>query len=162
MLSGSKDIACEILRRVDDKRLLKICSISKRMWNEICDDNLLRKRLSKYPEIEKYKEIDESWRMFFVKSVYYISKMREEFQYNYTSGDFKKQYTLIKDYRDDDLIIKAIETGELSLVEYSVKHGAFIRGHFNGALIMAGKHGYADVVRYLMEQLRIKWECENN
>ena len=146
MLSGSKDLAREILKYVDDKRLLKICSISKKMWNEICDENFLRIRLSKYPEI---------------KSIYYISKMREEFEFTYTSGDFKKQYTLIKDYRDGDLIVKAIESGELSLVEYSVKHGAFIRGLFNGALIMAGKHGYADVVRYLMEQLRIKWECEN-
>ena len=155
---GSKDIAREILKYVDDKRLLKICSISKKMWNEICNDDFLRKRLVKYPDIEKYKQIDETWRRFFVKSTYYISKMREEFEFTYTSGDFKKQYTLIKDHKDDDLIIKAIETGELSLVEYSVNHGAFIHGHFNTAFIMASTRGHADVVRYLMEQLRIKLE----
>lgn len=159
MLCGSKDISREILEYVDDKRLLKICSISKKMWNDICNDNFLMRRLSKYPEIEKYKETDETWKRFFVKSVYYISKMQEKFDFTYTSGDFKKQYALlIKHHRDDDLIIKAVESGELSLVEYSVKHGAFIRGYFNTAFQTAHIHGHADVVRYLIEQLRIKLE----
>ena len=160
MLS-SKDMAREILRRVDDKRLLKICSASKKMWNEICNDDFLKKRLSKYPKIEKYKEMDESWKRFFLRSTYYISKMREEFEFTYMCGDFAKQYSLIKNHKEDDLIIKAIETGELSLIEYSIKNGAFIRGHFNAALQTAGKLGRIEVVNYLIEKLRIKLDMEN-
>ena len=38
-LSGLKDIDREILKYVDDKELLKICSVDKKTWNEVCDDN---------------------------------------------------------------------------------------------------------------------------
>ena len=60
-LSGLKDIDREILKYVDDGELLKICSVDKKMWNEVCDDNFLKRRLSQYPGIEKYKG-QKSWK----------------------------------------------------------------------------------------------------
>ena len=56
MLSGLKDVDREILKHVDDKELLKICSIDKKKWNEVCDEHFLKRRLMKYPGIEKYKK----------------------------------------------------------------------------------------------------------
>jgi hypothetical protein len=92
MLTGLKDVDREVLKYVDDKQLLKICSIDKKTWNEVCDDWFLRRRLSKYPDIEKYKKEKESWKRFFLRAIYYIAKMKEKYQYDYISGDFKEQY----------------------------------------------------------------------
>ena len=61
MLSGLKDVDREILKYVDDRELLRVCSIDRKTWNDVCDDAFLKRRLSKYPGIEKYKE-KESWR----------------------------------------------------------------------------------------------------
>jgi hypothetical protein len=91
-LTGLKDVDREVLKYVDDKQLLKICSIDKKTWNEVCDDWFLRRRLSKYPDIEKYKKEKESWKRFFLRAIYYIAKMKEKYQYDYISGDFKEQY----------------------------------------------------------------------
>lgn len=89
-LSGLKDIDREILKHVSDDELLGACSIDRRMWNEVCDDSFLRRRLSKYPDIEKFKRKNETWKEFFLRTVYYISKMQESFKFKYSSGDFKK------------------------------------------------------------------------
>ena len=61
-LSGLKDVDREVLKHVDDKELLRVCTIDRNTWNEVCDDNFLRRRLSKYPDIEKYKLENESWK----------------------------------------------------------------------------------------------------
>ena len=56
-ISGIKDIDREVLKYVDDKELLEICTINRKTWNEVCDDNFLRRRItSKYFGIEKYKK----------------------------------------------------------------------------------------------------------
>ena len=55
-LTGLKDTDREILKYVGDRELLKVCAIDRRFWNDVCDSNFLRIRLTnKYPEIEKYK-----------------------------------------------------------------------------------------------------------
>lgn len=90
-LTGLKDVDREVLKHVDDESLLKICGINRKTWNDVCDENFLKRRLTgKYPNIEKYKKENENWKRFFLKAIYYISKMKEEFHFTYTSGDFKK------------------------------------------------------------------------
>ena len=81
-LSGIRDVDREILGKLDDKELLKACSIDKNTWNIICDDGFLRRRLlAKYPEIEKYKKVNESWKQFFLRAVHTIALMKEKFDY---------------------------------------------------------------------------------
>ena len=97
-ISGIKDIDREVLKYLDDKELLEICTINRKTWNEVCDDNFLRRRItSKYPGIEKFKNENESWKQFFLRFIYYTSKMREK-RIEYISGDFKKQYDLLNQF----------------------------------------------------------------
>ena len=97
-ISGIKDIDREVLKHVDDKELLEICTINRKTWNEVCDDNFLRRRMiSKYSGIEKFKNENESWKQFFLRFIYYTSKMREK-SIKYISGDFKKQYDLLSQF----------------------------------------------------------------
>ena len=153
-LSGLKDIDREVLKHMDDKDLLKICSVNRKTWNEVCDDNFLRRRLMKYPEIEKYKKENESWKEFFLRVLYYVSKMQEEFEFKYTEGDFKNQYILLKKsakkrYTKDELLNKASE-GELSIVKYSLERGADIHNNQDSALRIAAANGKLNIVIFLV------------
>ena len=177
-LTSLKDIDREVLKHIDDDQLLMICSIDRKTWNEVCDDNFLRRRLTiKYPAVDKYKKKDESWKRFFLRVLYYIGKLKEEFEFHYTSGNFKQQYEILKEYRGLDVIYYASQKGELSLIKYMEEKGydtsPFVRtaayyGHLdivkylvekgttdilkNDALITASEKGNLDVVKYLLKQ----------
>lgn len=158
-LSGNKDVDREILSKIDDKELLKICSIDKYTWNTVCDDEFLRRRLlAKYPEIEKYKLKKETWKRFFLRAIRYIALMKEKFQFEYKSGNFKKQYKLLNRtknkkalYRNTEILYIAVKEGDLDLVKYAVNNGASVRAHRNGPLREAATRGDLDMVKFLVE-----------
>jgi ankyrin repeat protein len=159
-LSGIKDVDREILSKLDDRELLKTCSIDKYTWGTVCDDAFLRRRLlSKYSEIEQYKSEEESWKKFFLRAIYYISKMKEEYEYNYSFGDFKKQYDILSRniyYKNDkpdpdNVFIDASRDGEMALVMWSLKNGANIHEQNDLAIIIASGEGRTEIVKYLVE-----------
>jgi hypothetical protein len=145
---------------------------SKKTWNEVCDDAFLKRRLMKYPGIEKYAKLGESWRQFYLRVTYYTSKMKEDYNFDYISGDFKLQYELLKDYKFSryQLLKKASEYGELELVKYALKRGADIHATNDYSIIHAVDRGNFDVVKYLVENgadinarnnLPLKYAVEN-
>ena len=150
-LSGLKDIDREVLKYVDDRELLKICSLDRKTWNEVCDDNFLRRRLtSRYPDIEKYKSQIETWKSFYLRFLYYISKLKEEYQFTYSNGNFENQYNLLKKYRGSELLIEGAKTGESDIVKYAIdKEG--IRYMYETALTWASVYGHLQIVKYLVE-----------
>jgi hypothetical protein len=151
MLSGIKDVDREILKHVNDRELLRVCSIDKKTWNEVCDDNFLRRRLAKYPEIEKYEKDDETWKQFFLRFVYYTSKMRDEYKFEYREGDFKNHYHLLKRYvKIQDLLHEASEKGELDIVKYAVQNGADIHKSSDFPFRIAARKGHFEVAKYLL------------
>jgi hypothetical protein len=153
-LSGIRDVDREILGKLDDKDLLKVCSIDKYTWNTVCDDSFLKRRLlTKYPEIEEQKKKSETWKQFFLRAVHYIALMKEKFDYNYTFGNFVRQYELLKTYKRNEnniglLLYISSANGELALVIWSLKNGAVLR---DGDLISASRNGHLSVVKYLVE-----------
>jgi hypothetical protein len=157
-LSGLKDVDREIFSKVDDKELLIACSIDKYTWNTVCDDNFLKRRiLQKYPQIEQYKGKDETWKHFFLRAIYYIAKMKEDFEYEYTFGDFEKQYNLLKIYNKeqenkDNLLRESSNKGELALVIWGLKNGANIHANNDIALRWTSGNGHLEVVKYLVKQ----------
>ena len=151
-LTGIKDVDREILKYVDDKELLEICTINKKTWNEVCDDAFLRRRLlNKYLGIEKYKSDRETWKQFLLTAIYYISKLEEEFSFSYSSGDFKKQYTLLNIYKGGELLYTAAGEGELEIIKYLVSKGLDIHYENNYAFQEASEKGHLEIVKYLLE-----------
>ena len=152
-LSGLKDVDREVIKYIDDKELLKICSLDRKTWNEVCDDNfLMRRLLNKYPGIEKYKKENETWKSFFLRFVYYSSKMKEKYKFEYSEGDFKKQYDLLSLYINNTLLVEAVKEGELPIIKYAVKNGANIHISKEIALRYASSKGHLEIVKYLVEQ----------
>ena len=149
-LSGLKDVDREILKHVDDEELLKFCSLDRKTWNEVCDDNFLRRRLNNnYPGTNQYKKDDESWKQFFLKVLYYKAKMKEKFEFEFVGGEFKKQYELLKNHTGNILLMLSAENGETSLVKYAIKNGSKV---YNYALKGAAANGHLDIVKYLVER----------
>ena len=152
MLSGLKDIDRKILNSIDDSELLKVCSISKRMWIDVCDDNFLRLRLMKYPGIEEYKSTNETWKYFFSSVVNYVLIMKESYDFHYVSGDFKKQYDILKKNKKyTDLLLHASLKGEIDLIKHAVKKGADIHYFHEESVNLAGQMGHSDLVKWLVQ-----------
>ena len=153
-LTGLKDTDREILKHVDDKELLKVCSLNRKFWNEVCDENFLRRRLlMKYPEIEKYKKEKETWRRFFLRAIHIISKMKEEFQFEYVQGDFDKTYnTLQLNPKIYYLFTQAVFDGDIDLVKYSLEKGADINKWGRTAIELAIHSGNLEMIKFLVDR----------
>ena len=153
-LTGLKDVDREVLKHLDDEDLLKVCVIDKRFWNHVCDENFFKRRLEhKYSGVQKYKKEKETWRNFYLRLMYYISKMKEEFKFIYKGGNFKIQYDLLKRYqkRKEDMLLNIEVLEDLSLTKYAVEHGADIHILGDYPLVNAIKFGNVEVVKYLIE-----------
>ena len=151
-LTGIKDLDREILERVDDKELLTVCSIDKRMWNEVCDDVFMKRRLmKKYPGIEKYKP---SWKEFFLDVTKTVADMKDIYGFTYTGGNYKKQYKLLQKNWDNinHLMTSSAIAGELSLVIYAFSNGADFLPNMQRDLAYAVREGHLDIVKFFVEK----------
>ena len=145
---GIKDLDQLILSRIPDKQLLTICQINKRFYYHVCDDDFLKRRLSKYPNIEKYRE--ENWKRFFLNVIHTIPMMKEKFDFKYTEGNFKIQNTLLKIHRNRyDLLFDACIEGEISLVHHMLRRGGSA-DKINIALNLASVNGHLNIVKYFI------------
>jgi len=144
MISGNKDIDRDILNKLDDKELLKACSIDKYTWNTVCDDEFFHRRiLVKYSEIKKFRRENETWKHFFLRTITYISLMREKFNVS------TNHLTLFENYQNNinRISYQTALLGELNYVKWSLKNGADI----NFVLRIASEYGHLEIVKYLVE-----------
>ena len=110
-LSGLKDIDRLILDFIPDEELLNVSYANRKTRYEVCDDNYLRMRLRKYPEIENNRIIEwENWKQFFARFVTYKNKMWKNFGYRYRGGDFVKQLRILRK-NTDNLVYDAAAKG---------------------------------------------------
>ena len=154
MFTGIKDTDREVLTYVEDYELLKTCSVNKKMWNSVCDDAFLRRRLMKYPNIENFKmKRWESWKSFFSEVVYYVKKMKRDFGFEYSGGDFRKQYDILnKNTGYNDLSIRAVEMNEFSLLIFALNKG--VNRYFADQLLcFSSQMGHLEIVKYLIEKV---------
>ena len=152
-LTGILDLDREILRYVEDLQLLKVCSINKKMWDSVRNEAFLRRRLGKYVGIEKYRK-EESLTRFFSKIAYYLEQMRKKHDFEYTDGDFEKQWDLLEKYKENILLIQACGQGELSLVKYCLKKGcdvSTVSTDHEAPLISAIYSRQFRIVKFLVE-----------
>ena len=164
-LSGIKDVDREILLAMTDKDLLRTCSLNKYLFETICDDNFFYKRLSiKYPNTLPYytkyiqdkflSEKDKNYKSYYLRIIYYISKMKEDYHYDYISGNPETQYEIFKLARNNKnkLLYESVRNGELNIVKEAIKRGADIYGDDDFALSIALSKGNLEIVKYLVDQ----------
>lgn len=162
-LTGYKDTDRLILLKLSDKDFLNVSLINSYFTTKVCDDSFFHKRLLlTYPDTIKYKE-NKNWKQLFLEVVHYTNKLKKYFDYRklkkyfdytYTSGNYKIQYQIFSSspYCDkDELLMRASERGEITLVKYLVKRKANIHVYDDYALRAASRNGYLEIVKYLVE-----------
>ena len=123
MFTGLKDLDREILKYLNDLEIPNCFRISKSIYFKVCDDDFLKRRLRKYPNIFKYKDKRESVKLFYSRAVSRIYVMKRDFDFQYYEGDFYKQLSLFRSFKGSNLFHKSCEKGEFSLVKYCVEKG---------------------------------------
>lgn len=98
MLSYSKDTDREILLKINsDRELLEMCSLNK-YFNGLCDEAFFRNRIvAKYPQSLKNKPENMKWKQFYLKLVYLIGKMQEDYEFDFTSGDPEMYFDILEE-----------------------------------------------------------------
>ena len=150
-LTGVKDLDREILKRLTEENLVKIWLVDKKMYYNICDDEFLRKRLTKYREVEMNKFKKESWKRFFCRVSLCVLKMKNNYNFEYSGGRLLFQYTLLKTHMGTKLMLEAAINGELSLVKYCFNSN-YTSLMKNSMLCQACSRGHVQIVKYLTEE----------
>ena len=151
-LIANKDVMREVLSHIEDRELLKICSVNRRCWNIICDDNFLKRRLSKYPDVEKYKEDQKTYKNFFSRISFLVSEMKLNYKFSYNLGNIIEQYDLLRSFGNkmNTLLLLASEKGELSIVKYAVENKGDIHFSQDEPLFRACYYAHIEIVKYLL------------
>ena len=97
----------EILFKLeDDKELLQVCSLSKYTLS-LCNEDFFHNRMKqKYPEVKKPENM--TWKNFFLQTVYYVAKLKEEFNFVFlpTSDDPKGYYKLLQENKSKQYMLE--------------------------------------------------------
>ena len=75
--------------------------------------------------------------------------MKDEYKYDYTSGNFRKQYDILGYGTIDHILMEAARQGEFPLVKFAMENGA--NAFINSAVGYAAEKGHYDIVEYLIE-----------
>ena len=71
-----------VLEAKNDKDLLNLLATNKSLLR-LGEEVLKQRMLSKYPVLADKKPFFENWRSYYLKTVYYINKLKEEFNIDY-------------------------------------------------------------------------------
>lgn len=94
----TKDTYEYILNFATDRDIINMLSSNKKFRNEELFERVMRKR---YPLVVRFKEKDMSWKEFFIQTVYYLSKLEENYNLPYLQTldfDPKHIYTVLLRY----------------------------------------------------------------
>ena len=106
MLTSCIDTDREVLKYIPDISLPKFFGLNKRFYYQICNDNFLQRRLKKYYNISQYKKSNETWKCFYSRAIFTIHKMKKDFNFEYSQGDFQKQLQVFEKFKEICLIFQ--------------------------------------------------------
>jgi len=154
----TKDVYLYLLNFADDKTVLNMLSVNKKFNDEKFFKQIMERR---YPLLLRFKEDNKTWKQFYIETIYYISKLKEEFDIPYIPvstfdpKDFYKRrrnlgnadFQTIYDYA----LEHAADSGDLNLVKFLVEeHGAEDR--VGDALYNAVDIKNLEIVKYIVEK----------
>ena len=114
-LTGIKDVDKLILENLDDEELLRVISLNKYL-NTVADENFWRKRLlQRYPNVEIDKT--RTWKDNYLKILYYVDKIKREFDFTFTKGNPKKYYEILRYWILENYGRRLTATAERMLLE---------------------------------------------
>jgi hypothetical protein len=74
-----KDIYMHLTNFADDKTILNMLSVNKKFNDPNFFEEIVKKR---HPTIIQYKIFHETWKDFYIEQIYWISKIKEDFNFD--------------------------------------------------------------------------------
>ena len=116
MLTGYRDPDSVILKELDDRSLLNLCIANQNLdfcnnesfWKTrtrerfpnafpyFQDYSFFRQNTILYPEIKNCLKQPKNWKEYYLQTVYYINKLKEEFQFSYQTGNPSVYYAILQ------------------------------------------------------------------
>jgi len=171
-LTGVKDADIEILNKLDDRSLLNFC-LTDKSASEICryDPFWMNRLRDRYPDAEKYfqdygilfsilsltnPEINnifqraDTWREYYLQTVYYVNKMKEDREFEYKTGNPRDYYIILYGIRYPHVQVQvAARSGYIDLLEYFIGlGGSYSVAAKSNLFIGAGEGGQKKVVEH--------------
>ena len=161
-LTGIRDLDREILNKLSDKDLLKMCSLNRTYFERVCDDNYFRLRTENgFPETVPYKDYIKvrTWKNHYLYIVKYIDLLQTDFQYIYKKLDKSPELLYLArklvpkyySYNKENALNFASLKGKLLVIKYLVENGADITAQDNLAVRWASENGHLEIVKYLVQ-----------
>ena len=94
----TKDIYLKLTDYEDDKTIVSMLSVNKKFNDPEFFKAIFSKR---YPQLVKYKTDDKDWKQFYLEMIYYISKLNEDFRYDYIND---AKYNIVETDNPDKII----------------------------------------------------------
>ena len=155
-LTGYIDADRSILLEVEDRELLKICIPPINQYSEkLCDESFWFNRLKKYyPDSMIYK-VKGTWKNYFLTIIYYIDKLKREFNFDYKTGNPKEYYKILSENsRDSEKVRNATNIEALDLIDFLIS-GKNI--DLSSAFLTASIKGNMSIIKYLEEKNFNDW-----
>ena len=161
----TKDTYEYLLNFADDRTLLNMLSVSKKFAEKLENDNFFEQLLNKrYPFLLEFINTEESFKNFYLRKIYYISKIEEKYKlpyYQLKGYDPEYFYNFyiylenppynadIKKYLLQDILLTAAKVGNINVAKEALKYYKF---NLNGALSLAASYGQLDMLKFLISQ----------
>lgn len=146
-----KDVYLHLTEFADDRTVIQMLSTNKNYNDPKFFKRILER---KYPTLLRYKKKKENWRQFYIRMVFYMSKLKEEFDVPYIPVKKFNPKKLYKYYEDSESLYReiiriAILNEDIKLMDKFIKKLEDFSPEF--AEELAIKKGKLNVVKYLRE-----------
>jgi hypothetical protein len=164
-LTGVKNVDTEILNRLDDRELLNFC-LTDKSAREICryEPFWMNRLRDKYPHLMEYKKKSEKWKSLYLRMIYAISKLEEDYGIPYIPVEGYNPVDFYKESKTINIVKSGGETyqfpnriynyamsiaargGSLEIVKQMIRKGATELGE---SMRNAAENGHLNIVEYL-------------
>ena len=153
---SDKDIYSYIMSLAEDRDVVNMLSVNRKFSDDLYFKKILEKR---YPLIVRSKLKNESYKLFYLRTIKYLAKLWEEFAIPYIPViEFNPSdvYAISKLWKDgyapniySFLLPYAIKVGDVKLVQHLIKKGAeIISSDFQDAAA-----GTLDMFKFLLSKI---------
>jgi hypothetical protein len=148
---GIRDLDKHLAQYVDDKDVLNM--IINKKYLELFDEQFFHNLLIlKYPVLIQFKTEEETWKAFYIKMVYYLSKLKEEFNLIYIPSEIYNPVKLYYHLKEtpglvwSDGLMFAAHVGDKKLIEEMLSKG----GNPTHGLMGASMSNNRELVEYFI------------
>ena len=151
---GNKDVYEYISNFADDKTVINMIRANPKVFdNEKFYEKVMRKR---YPLLIEFRKENETWKALFLRMVYVLAKLQEDYQIPYipTKGCNPEKLFYSKNMYEEALFCAAAG-GNLPLIDYFLGKGAV---NITVALKMASRYSDLNTIKYLLTKTANDYE----